>query len=138
MNHERVAAGVDDAMREIEQGRPRLLLVDADTAFGPSRNCDDALHRGDAFGDERRLRHEAGAEAGCPSRVRRTSDVQIYFVIIHDPRKCARLGVLRIGAAQLHRDRLFERVEAEQTFANAVDDGRRGDHLGIEARTART
>ena len=59
----------------------RILLVDADPAFHRHRNLDRRFHGGDAIGDQRRLRHQAGAEAALLHPVGRTADIEIDLVV---------------------------------------------------------
>ena len=88
----------------------RLLLVDADAALDGHRDVDRRGHRRDAFGDQRRLAHQAGAEPAALHPVGRAAAIEIDFVIAEigaDPR---RLGEpRRVGAAELQRDRMLGR-----------------------------
>ena len=52
-----------DPLDQREQGLARLLLVDADAALDGDGNANRRRHRRDAFGDQGRLAHQAGAEA---------------------------------------------------------------------------
>ena len=74
-----------------------------------------ALHGLDAVGDQRRLRHQAGAEAAVLHPVRRTADIEIDFVvaeILADLRR--RREIARIRAAELQRHRMLAGIETEQ------------------------
>ena len=97
------------------------------------------LHRRDAIADQRRLRHQAGAEAALLHAVRRAADIEIDLVDSRSPRRCARTraSAARIAAAELQRDRMLGRIEAEQPRAVAVQHRAGGHHLGIEQRAAR-
>ena len=133
MHDQRVGAGGDDAARQRVERDLRILIVDADPAFDGDGNADRALHRRDAIGDQRRLRHQAGAEAAVLHPVRRTADIEIDLVIaeiLADPRGGREIA--RIGAAELQRDRMLARVEAEQPRAVAMNDGAGRQHLRVE------
>ena len=68
-----------------------------------------------AFGDQRRLRHQTGAEAAVLHPVRRAADIEIDFVvaeILADLR--ARREIARIRAAELKRDGMLAGIETEQ------------------------
>ena len=97
-----------------------------------------ALHRRDAIGDQCRLRHQAGAEAAVLHPVRRTADIEVDLVIaeiLADLRGGREIA--RIGAAELQRDRMFARIEAEQPLAVAMDDGAGRQHLRVKPRMPR-
>ena len=81
MHDQRVGAGRLDRVGECRQRLLRVLVVDADAAFDRHRNCDRRLHRGDAIADQRRLRHQAGAEAALLHAVRRAADIEIDLVV---------------------------------------------------------
>ena len=81
MHDQRVAAGGDHAARQRIERRFRILVVDADAAFHRDGNFHRPLHRGDAVGHQRRLRHQAGAEAAVLHAVRRAADIEIDLVI---------------------------------------------------------
>ena len=79
---------------------------------------DRRLHRGDAFGDQLRRAHQAGAERARLHAVGRAADIEVDLVIAEafaDPRRLGELG--RIGAAELQRHRMLAGVEAEQPLA---------------------
>ena len=81
MHDQRVGAGRDHAARQHVERNFRILVVDADPAFDRDRNCHRALHGRDAIGDQRRLRHQAGAEAAVLHPVGRTADIEIDLVV---------------------------------------------------------
>ncbi len=120
-----------------------ILIVDADAAFHrhgdiSSRISDRRAHRRDTIGDERRFAHQARAEASGLHAIRRTTDVEIDFVITHlraDARGSGQID--RIGTAELQADGMFRRVEPEQPFAIAVQRGAGRHHLGIQTRVRR-
>ena len=115
MHDQRVGAGRDDRGGESRQRHLGILVVDADAAFHRHRDRDRGLHRGDAIADQRRLRHQAGAEAALLHALRRAADVEVDLVIAEiraDPRATReRRG---IAAAELERDRMLGRIEADQ------------------------
>ena len=114
MDDERRRARRLHRLRRRRTGLARLLLVDADAALDRHRNVDGRRHRRDAFGDQARLAHQAGAEPAALHPVGRAAAIEIDLVIAElgaDPR---RLGEpRRIGAAELQRDRMLARVEAD-------------------------
>ena len=115
----------------------RILIVDADPALHRDRNAHRALHRRDAVGDQRRLRHQAGAETAVLHPVRRTADIEIDFVIaeiLADFRR--RREIARIGAAELQRHRMFAGIETEQAPPIAMKDGAGRQHLRIKPAPA--
>ena len=87
----------------------------------------------DALGDQRRLRHQAGAEAAVLHPVRRAADIEIDLVvaeILADLRSGGEIA--RVRTAELQRHRMFAGIEAEQPRAIAMDDGAGGQHLRVE------
>ena len=91
----------------------------------------------DAVGDQRRLGHQAGAEAAGLHPVRRAADIEVDLVIAElrgDPRRFGQLA--RIGAAKLQRHRMLHRIKAQQALARAMHDGGARHHLGEEQRAA--
>ena len=99
---------------------------------------DRGLHGGDAVADQRRLRHQAGAEATLLHAVGRTADIEVDLVVAEIRRDARALGELaRIAAAELQRHRMLGRVEGQEPRAVAVQHRAGGDHLGIDQRPAR-
>ena len=96
-------------------------------------------HRGHAVGDEWRLGHQAGAEAPFLHAVRRAAAVQVDLVVAEVIDREARAGGegLRVGAAELQRQRVFGGVEAEVPGRVAVQDGAGRDHLGVQQHALR-
>ena len=83
--------------------------------------------------DQIGLGHQAGAEAAFLHAVGRAADIEIDFAIaeiLADARAFRELA--RIGAAELQRHRMLERIEAKQALAVAMDHRAGRDHLGIE------
>ena len=100
-----------------------ILLVDADAALHRDRDRDRGLHGGDAVADQRRLRHQAGAEAALLHAVGRTADIEIDLVIAEVRADARAFGQrARIAAAELERDRMLRSVVAEQPRTIAMDD----------------
>ena len=81
MHDQRIGARRDDAARQFVERNLRILIVDADAAFDGDGNLHRALHRGDAFGNQLRLRHQAGAEAAILHAVGRAADIEVDLVI---------------------------------------------------------
>ena len=138
MHDQRIGAGGDDAARQRIERDFRILVVDADPAFDGDGNAHRALHRGDALGDQRRLRHQAGAEAAVLHPVRRTADIEIDFVVaeILADLRCGG-EIARIRAAELQRDRMLAGIETEQPRAIAMDDRAGRQHLRVKPRPPR-
>ena len=80
---------------ESEQRFARLLLVDADAAFDRHRKLDRRGHRRDAFGDQRRLAHQAGAETAALHPVGRAAAIEVDLVIAEIGADSRRLGESR-------------------------------------------
>ena len=138
MDDERRRARRLHRVGEGKQRLARLLLVDADAAFDGDRNVDRGGHRRDAFGDQRRLAHQAGAEAAALHAVRRAAAVQVDFVIAEIGADAGGLGEpRRVGAAELQRDRMLDSVEADQPLARPEHDRVGGQHFGVEPSAAR-
>jgi hypothetical protein len=114
-----------------------ILIVNADAALHRHRNVHRGLHGRDARRNQRRLRHKTGAEAALLHPVRRTSDIEIDFVVATRGADRGRIGQLSgIRAAKLKRNGMLVVREPEQAVAIAVDHGIRRHHLGIEKRVA--
>ena len=138
MDDQRIGAGGDDAARQLIERGFRILIVDADPALDGDGNADRLLHGLDASGDQRRLGHQAGAEAAVLHPVRRTADIEVDFVIaeiLADPGRRREIG--RIGAAELQRDGMFGRIETEQPRPIAMQDGAGRQHLRVKQRPGR-
>src|SRR5690606_16353777 len=97
-----------------EQGDGRILVVDADAAFHRGGDADRLADGGHAVRDQRRLAHQAGAEAARLHTVGRAADVQVDLVIAEGRADAGRLGqLLRLGPAQLQRHRVLDGVEPQ-------------------------
>ena len=135
MHDEGAHAGAGDDVDEALQVALAILLVDADAALDGHRHLDLPLHGRDAGGDKLRLGHQAGAEAALLHAVGRAADIEVDLVVavrLADRRRLGERG--RIGAAELQRHGMLDVAHAEQARAVAVQDGRRGHHLGVEQR----
>ena len=85
-----------------------------------------------------RRAHQAGAERARLHAVGRAADIEVDLAVAERLADARRLGELvRIGAAELQRDRLLERIEAEQPLALPVDHRVGDHHLGVEQRAPR-
>ncbi len=138
VNDEGVAARCGDGLDETGEIGLAVLIVDADPAFYRYRHANCGTHGRDAFGDEPRLGHQAGAEPARLHAVGRAADIEIDFVIaetLADLRGRCKLS--RIAAADLQRDRVLRGIETNQLLALAMNDRGRRHHLGIEPRMAR-
>ena len=138
MDDERIRAGGDDAARQRVQRGFRVLIVDADPALHGDRKAHRALHGVDTLGDQRRLRHQAGAKPSVLHPIGRTTDIEIDFVIAEI---LADLGrhreVTRIRTTELQRNRMFDGIETEQALPIAVKHGARRQHLRVKPRPPR-
>ena len=113
MHDQRIGAGRDHGAGERVERLFRVLLVDADAALHRDRQRDRGLHGGDAIADQRRLGHQAGAEAPFLHAVRRAADIEVDLGVAEVGADARALGErLRVRAAELHRDRLLGRIEA--------------------------
>ena len=102
------------------------------------RNFHRRFHGGDAVGHQRRLDHQAGAEAAFLHPVGRAADIEIDLVVAEifaDARASAERR--RIAAAELQRHRMLGRIEAEQPRAVAAQHRAGGQHFGVDQRAAR-
>src|ERR1700694_938870 len=81
MDDQCIRAGGDDVARQRIQRNFRILIVDADPAFDRDWNAHRALHGMDTSGNQRRLRHQAGAEPAILYPIRRAADIEIDFVV---------------------------------------------------------
>src|SRR5262249_13398139 len=111
-------AGPLDPPGDRLKGVLRILIVDADTAFDRDRQLDRAGHGSDAVADERRLRHQAGAEAADLHAIRGTTDIEVDLVIAELFGDTRALGKLpRIAAAELERNRMLGRIVRQEPGA---------------------
>ena len=114
MHPQRIDAGCEHRAGEVVERNFGILLVDADPAFHRNGNGDRLLHRRDAFTDQRRRPHKAGAERARLHTVGRAADIEVDLAIAEafaDARSLREL--FGVGAAELQRDRLLERIEAK-------------------------
>mgnify|MGYP000947774910 CR=1 FL=1 len=138
VNDQRIRARGDHRSRHRVERFFRVLVIDADPALDRDRNADRGLHRGDALPDQRRLRHQAGAEPALLHPVGWASDIEIDFVVAEVrtyPRGSRERR--RLGSAQLDRDGVLGRIISEQSRAVAAQHRPGRDHLGIEQRPTR-
>ena len=104
-----------DGLRENFKRRFRILLVDADAAFDRDRDRNGCLHRRDAVADQRRLRHQASAEAAVLHAVGRAADIEIDLVKTQIGGRARASGKrARIGAAELQSQRMLGRIVAQE------------------------
>ena len=133
VDDQRIGAGSDHAAGQRIQRDFRILVVDADPALDRDRNAHCALHGIDAFSDQRRLRHQAGAETAVLHPVRRTADIEIDLVIAEILADFRRGGeIARVGTAELQRHRMLAGIETKQPPAIAMNDGAGRQHLRIK------
>lgn len=99
---EHLAAGAGDSPHEAFEVGLAVLIVDADPAFDSDGNGNRGPHRCDARSNEVGLRHQARAEVAALDAIRRTSDIEIDFIIAKvcsDPSGFGKFR--RIAATQL-------------------------------------
>ncbi len=121
VHDESAAAGPRDHVDEAVEILLFVLVVDADAALDGDRQPGACSHRRDAVADQLRLGHEAGAEPPRLHAVGRTADIEVDLVIAvvrADPRRGGKL--LSIAAAELKRERMLDRREAEHARPIAV------------------
>jgi hypothetical protein len=98
---------------------PRILTVDAEPTFHRHWTSHRGLHRGDASGDQRRLRHQASAEAAFLHPVGRAADIEVNLVAAEVLAEARGLREFyRHAAVELQRDRMLGRIEAEVLINN--------------------
>ena len=110
-------------------------IVNADPRLHGDGEGSGRLHRRHAGRDRLRLRHQASAETAILHPVRRTADIEVDLLIAvvfrNDGAFCERVG---IAPAELERQRLFRRIEAQEPVRVAMNDRPRRHHLRIEQR----
>ena len=117
MHDEHRAAGlrnrIDEAHQEfIGVRRGVRHRLDADATLHRNRNLHGRAHRADAFGDQRRLGHQARAEPAALHAIARAAAIEIDLVITELRADARSLGQLvRIAAAELERDRMLRGME---------------------------
>ena len=127
-----------DRFDQREQRLARLLLVDADAAFDGDGNVGRRRHRRHAFGHQRRLAHQAGAEAAVLHPIGRAAAIEVDLVVAEFGADARGLGEpLRLRAAELQGERMLARVKADQPLARAEHDRVRRHHLAVEPRATR-
>ena len=135
MHPQGIDTGRDDGVGQLVERLFRVLVVDADAALDGHRDRNHLAHRRNAFGDQFRLAHQAGAETAGLHPVGRAADIEVHLVIAEILDHAGRLRqLLRIGAAELAGNGVFHGVEAKEFFPVAMNDRGRRDHLGIEQR----
>jgi hypothetical protein len=138
VHDQRIRSRFDHATRQRIERQFRILIVDPDATFHGDRGSHRALHRRDAFGNERRLRHQAGAEPAIPDAIGRAANIEVDLVI---SAVLADLGcdreVTRIGATKLQGHRMLARIKPKQPRPIAMNDSAGGQHLRIKPRPPR-
>ncbi len=115
-----------------------LLVVHPDAALDGHGHGAGVLHGRHAIGDHLRRGHQDRTKGAGLHAVAWTAAVQVDLVITPGGGQPRGLGQFRrVRSAQLQRHRVFGGVVIQQARPVAVDDRRRGDHLGVQQRTAR-
>ncbi len=138
MHDERVDAGALDGAGERLKRLLRILRIDADATLDRDRHLHCGLHGRHAIADQRRLGHQAGAEAALLHPVGGAADVEVDLVVAEIGGD-ARAGreLLRLAAAELERHRMLGRVVGQKPRPVAMEHRAGRDHLGIDERAAR-
>ena len=138
MHHEHPAirSGCDGG-HEVAQVVVALDPIDADPVLDRHRDRHRILHRLEAVRNQLRLGHQAGPESTRLDPLGRAADIQVDLVIAP---LLGHSGTAReipgVAAAKLKRERMLDRVEAQETLAVAVQQRPGGDHLGIQPAMA--
>ena len=138
VHDEHLAAGFRHRTDEVAHEAVVLVGVEADAMLHGHGQRHRIAHRAHAVRHQRRLRHEAGAEAPRLDTLRWTAAVQVDLVVA--PSLAELRGMRehrRIAAAQLQRQRMLLRVEVQMARHVAVHERGRRHHLGVQARMAR-
>src|SRR5262245_43550512 len=138
VHDERVDARALDRGGERLQRLLGILRVDADAALDGHRHAYPCLHCSDAVANQRRLGHQAGAEAPFLHAVRRAADIEVDLGEAEALTDCRTLRKrARIAAPELERDRLLGRIGGQKPRAIAMDHRAGRDHLAVEERASR-
>ena len=139
MHDEDAAPGVMHFAHEVPHESIVVPVVDADPMLHRHGLFRRFLHGPHAVGNELCVEHQAGAKASLLHARRRAPAVEVVFVVDvafgfgRTDRECK---LLRVGAAELERDRVFRGREAQEHFAVAEANRTGGHHLGIKPRAA--
>ena len=134
MHVEGVAAGRRHRADEVTHEIIGFLAPQSDAMLDRDRQRAGIAHGAHAVRDQRRLGHQAGTEGATLHAFARATDIQIDLVVApfrHQLR--ATREIVRFAAAELRGHRVLERVEIQMARDIAVQQGARGDHLGVEA-----
>lgn len=138
MHHHHGRAGRDHLVDKAGKQRVVVIVVHAQAALDGDRHVGGRAHGRDALGHQRRLAHQAGAETPGLHTVGGATAVEIDLIkapLLRNRRRLREQG--GIAAAQLQRQRMFHRIEADQAGAIAVDHRVGVHHLGVQARGRR-
>ena len=110
VDDEDFAAGRRDRADEVADEAVVLTLVETDAMLDGHRNRDGVAHRLHAIGDDRRLGHQAGAEAAGLHALGRAAAIEIDLVVAPARAELRARGEQRgIAAAELQRKRMLGR-----------------------------
>ena len=138
MHDEHVATGARDGSDKVAHETVVVAAIEADPVLDRHRQRYRVAHRLHAFRHERRLGHQARAEASGLHALGRTAAVQVDLVVAPALAELRRVRELVwIAAAELQRERMLGRVEVEVVRHVAVRERGCRDHLRIEARAPR-
>ena len=138
MHHEGPAAGRGHGVDEGCEAVPVVVIVHAQPALDRHRDRTGGDHRSHAVGHQRRLAHQAGAEAAGLHPVGGAAAVEVDLVEAvfgADPRRLRQQCGL--AAAQLQRHRVFHRIDRQQLRPVAVDHRVGVHHLAVQPRVRR-
>ena len=133
MNDEGAAAGIGHGSHEMNQLLIGIAVVHADAGLDGDGYRHRPRHGRHAVRHQRRLRHQAGAEASALDAVAGAADVEIDLVIAPVRAHASAFGQgSRLAAAELQGQRLFRGIKIQQTLPGAMQDGAGRDHFGVQ------
>jgi hypothetical protein len=138
VHDEDLASRIGHRSDEIAHEAVILVGVKADAMLHRDRQRDRVAHRAYALRNQRRLRHQARAEAPRLHALRRTAAIEIDLVVAPALAQARRVREhRRVAAAQLQRERMLLRIEVEMARHIAVHKRGGRDHLGVQPRATR-
>ena len=133
VHDESTATRIGQRFDKTIQERLAVLIIDADARLDNYRNLDRRLHRRKTLGDQLRPLHQTGAELAALNTIAGTAYVDIDFIVAAIGCCQRRSGHhYRFTAAQLDDDRVFARVERQQSIGITVPNRCCSHHLGVQ------
>ena len=138
MNGDPAHTGITHSRQKIGQYRFGGLIIDADAAFDGHIDGHRPDHRRRDLGGAYRVLHQDRAESAGLDAVRGAADVQIDLIIAARGDNRGGIGQFcGIGAAELGRQRVFDRVIIQQMRRPAAHQRRSRDHFCVQQALAR-